>query len=135
LTNTVYNMDLIANACEQFLRSTEPMEGADGRPHDWKTIVCLSPAIALVVPPDLDKVSKGDLLGTNHAVRTFGPTSGGYDCGTLLLYNTGMLWFSPDLKQRPELVSFGADGSAEIKFLGGTLKLQIRGDICTTQRD
>ncbi|MFO1514581.1 MAG: hypothetical protein U1F83_17005 [Verrucomicrobiota bacterium] len=140
-TNGVrYDMDEVARVCERFLKSEHV--GIDStRPRfqestAWKTIVSLSPTIVLTVTADIAKSQKGWLLGTNHSTREFGApvASPGYDCGTVVFYNADVFWFSPDLGLGPKPVTFGSDGLAEIAFPGGTLELQIEGEICKITR-
>lgn len=141
LESREYDLDSVAVVCEQFFRSSisnSPLPNDSSNTlGSWKTIVSLSPTIVLVVPADLEKAKMGWLLGTNHPVREFGSSweSGRYDCGTTLFYNPGLRWFSPDLKQPPELVRFGSNGSAQILIPDGKLELQIQEKICTVRRN
>jgi hypothetical protein len=131
----VYDMELIAHQCERFLMSANRDSKSNTTPTQealpWKTIVSISPTVALIVPSDPVKSRKGWLLGTNHPVRTF---DSGYDCGTRVLFNVGMSWFSPDLAIGPEPISFDRHGFAEIKLNDGKLELKIEGETCRIER-
>jgi hypothetical protein len=51
------------------------------------------------------------------------------------LFQNGLRWFSPDLKQRPEILTFSEEGVAEILLpKNGKLQLIRDGDTCQTRR-
>ncbi len=128
----------IARATDEFLRSTPYGLSITGnqKPPPWGTIVSIEPTIALLVPSDSVKAKKGWLLGTNHPVRSIGPWKHGpgFNYGSVVMYNDGMRWFSPDLRHEPELVAFSTNGVARINFPGGSLELFVLGEICRVTR-
>lgn len=136
----IYIPVTVASEAEQFLVSASPGSNAptalNPTTWPWKTIVSLSPTIVLLVPSDPVKAKKGDLLGANHSGRSFGnfKNATSYDCGSVVLYNEGMYWFSPDLAIQPQPVNFSTNGTAEIKLPNGKLELSIQGEICKVRR-
>ena len=134
-----YDPYAIAKTTDDYLLSTAAGSSivASRKPPPWKTIVSLDPVIALLVPSDSVKASKGWLLGTNHPVKSIGPHryGPGYNYGSVVIFNEGVRWFSPDLRREPELVIFSTNGIAHIDFPGGSLGLVIKGEICKVTRE
>ncbi|HTI49463.1 MAG TPA: hypothetical protein VL475_00875 [Planctomycetaceae bacterium] len=50
-------------------------------------------------------------------------------------YHEGLMWFSPELKQKPTKLVFSEAGVAEIVLPNGKLKLVREGDQCKTERE
>jgi hypothetical protein len=51
------------------------------------------------------------------------------------VYQEGLQWFSPDLRQKPINLAFSKAGVAEISLANGKLKLIREGDDCKTTRE
>jgi hypothetical protein len=51
------------------------------------------------------------------------------------IYQEGLQWFSPDLKQRPTNLAFSDAGVAEISLKNGKLKVIREGDKCVSTRE
>jgi hypothetical protein len=103
-------------------------------PPPWKTIVAITPTVALHVP-SYRVPEKGPFLNRPH--HDLGPTwfGPGYDYGTTVLYNDGMKWFSPDLKAEPKEITFSDRATAEIPLPDGKLTLVRQGPFCKIARE
>lgn len=56
-------------------------------------------------------------------------------CFNLIVYQDGLQWFSPDLKQRPTPLTFNPAGQAEIPLTTGKILLKHEADKCTVVRE
>ena len=134
-------IDAYLNKLGMISRWPESQSGVNGirlRVAPYKfTIVSVHPLIVVMRPHDfgrLENRSNNDIVGNPPQAMRSGYLLNYYEYGTTILYQSDLLWFSPDLNQKPQELGLRQNNSRTLEWDTEEIVLTERNGTVTSTR-